>query len=251
MAPRSANRATARAVAHVAGACRGALIFDLDGTLVDSAADLHASLNRALAAEGLRAPDLEAMTAMIGDGVQTLLVRALAAVDVAPEAALVERLLPRFMQAYRAQCAQLTRPYPGVLETLGALRAAGWRLGVCTNKPIELSLAVLQACGLKSHFGTVIGGDSTPARKPDPLPLRAALRALDCGPQEAVMIGDDHPDVAVAQAAGTAFIGAAYGYGAQRLRAWPAPLPLVERFSEVPARLEGLKPTPQACDLTP
>jgi len=227
----------------VRGAIRGALIFDLDGTLVDSAADLCASLNRVLAAEGLPPLDLETVTTLIGDGVQALLARALAARGADPRPARIERLLPRFMEDYRAQCTRLTRPYPGVPETLAALSTAGWRLGVCTNKPIELSLAILEACELTSWFGAVIGGDSTPARKPDPLPLLTTLERLNCRSRKAVMVGDDFPDAAAAQSAGTAFIGVAYGYGANRLRAWPAPVLFAERFAELPERLEQLVET--------
>lgn len=218
-----------------------ALVFDLDGTLVDSAADLQASMNRVLAARGLPALTLDEIRGMVGDGVPRLVQRALAAVgaaDAAPDAAVAA-----FMADYLAAPAVRTQAYPGVAPTLRALAAAGWRLGVCTNKPRAASLAILEALGLHAYFGAVIGGDSTPARKPDPRPLRAALEALGAAPQAAVMVGDGLHDARAAAAAGAAFIGVGYGYGAAGLATLRPPPLVAHRFADLPERLQRLAET--------
>ncbi|MFT4047545.1 MAG: HAD-IA family hydrolase [Solimonas sp.] len=141
------------------------------------------------------------------------------------------------MADYLAAPAARTRPYPGVPETLAALRADGWRLAVCTNKPRAVSIAILDALGLAPLFGAVIGGDSTPARKPDPRPLRAALAAIGIDATRAVMIGDGAHDAEAAAAAGVAFVGVDYGYGAAGLGALRPRPRIISRFADLPAAL--------------
>jgi len=205
-----------------------AIIFDLDGTLIDSLPDIAAAVNHVFACRGLPALSLAQVKPMIGDGAKVLLNRACAAVDAPVE----EADYAIFETYYTAHSADLTRPYPGIVTALQDLQAAGYSLGVCTNKPQAPALAVLQALGLAAYFGAVIGGNSTPYRKPDPRHLAATLDAL--GSKNAVMIGDHHNDIAVAQGLGLPAIFAAWGYG-------QADCPMVaHEASEIPGLVASL-----------
>jgi phosphoglycolate phosphatase len=185
------------------------LVLDLDGTLVDSAPDLAASLNRIMARRGLL-PVTEAETkTMVGDGVAMLLKRAFAARGVVPDGAALEE----FALDYTANAAVLTRPFPGAAAALESLAGQGWRFAVCTNKPEAPARALLAALGLADFFAAIGGGDSFPVRKPDPAHLLATLEAAGGSPQEAVMAGDHANDVKAAHSAGLPCIFAAWGYG--------------------------------------
>lgn len=215
-----------------------ALLFDLDGTLVDSVPDLAAAANRLLA-ELDRLPLGEAEVArMVGDGVAKLVERVLAARGLgalAPEPA-----VRRFSAFYEADAATLTRPFPGVLDGLASFTAAGVQLAVCTNKPETATRTVLEALGLARFFPVVLGGDSLPVRKPDPAPLRAALARLNVAPQAAAMIGDHRNDVLAARGAGVAAILARYGYGAATLNEIE-PDAAIDAFTELPEALARLQ----------
>ncbi|WP_051362064.1 phosphoglycolate phosphatase [Solimonas soli] len=216
-----------------------ALLFDLDGTLVDSLGDLHACLNRLLAGRGLAPLGREQVRRFVGDGVRALVRRGLTAAGAAPDKATLDTACNSFMADYLAAPAIHTRPYPGVPETLAAFHAEGRRLAVCTNKPEAISVAILEALGLAPLFSAVIGGDSTAARKPDPLPLQAALAALGVAAADAVMIGDGLHDAEAAATAGMAFVGVDYGYGADGLATLtPAPR-LLRRFADLREALSG------------
>ncbi len=184
-----------------------AVVFDLDGTLIDSAPDLRAALNRTLAARGLPALDAARVQAMIGDGAKALVMRGFAAFGrVAGDAELAD-----FLTDYQANATVETRVYLGIEAALTAIRAAGHQLAVCTNKPAAATHIILSALGLEGFFPVVIGGDSTAYRKPDPRHLAAALAALDA--REAVMIGDHENDMATARELEVPSIFAAWGYG--------------------------------------
>ncbi|MBN8873363.1 MAG: HAD-IA family hydrolase [Rhodospirillales bacterium] len=185
------------------------LLLDLDGTLVDTVPDLTAALNRVMEARGL-APFAEAETArMVGDGVATLIARAFAARGGVPDATAVAD--------YASDPALFTprasRPFPGVVAALAGLAEAGWRLAVCTNKPEAAARSLLQQLGLLGFMAAVGGGDSFPARKPDPTHLLATLRAAGGATDRALMAGDHANDVAAARGAGVPAIFAAWGYG--------------------------------------
>lgn len=210
-----------------------ALIFDLDGTLIDSVGDLHACVNRLLAARGLPALSVAQVRSMVGDGARTLLERALRASggDLSP--ASLDAAQQAFSADYLGRPAEHTEVYPGVVDTLEALHMAGFALAVCTNKPHDISCAVLEALGIAPFFSAVIGGDSTPARKPHPQPLQAVLAALGVSAHEALMVGDGAHDALAAAAAGTAFIGVDYGYGTEGFATLtPAPY-CISDFSEL------------------
>jgi phosphoglycolate phosphatase len=184
-----------------------AVVFDLDGTLIDSLPDIAASVNVSLAARGLAALPAAAVEGMIGDGAKVLLTKAFAARG----AEVTEAELDAFVVHYTAHAADETAPYPGIVEALETLRAAGHRLGVCTNKPEVAAREVLALLDLERFFDVVTGGDATPYRKPDPRHLAAAVAAL--GATAAVMVGDHYNDMAAAAGLGIPGIFAAWGYG--------------------------------------
>jgi phosphoglycolate phosphatase len=218
---------------------RNALIFDLDGTLVDSLPDLAAALAATLREIGAPALSSAAVRGMIGDGTPALVARALAARGL--PASLLDERLARFMALYEAAPVARSRPYPGVTETLAALRGDGRRLAVCTNKPQQAALAVLRGLALDGFFAAVVGGDVLAVKKPDPAHLRAAIAALGAAPGEAVMIGDNEHDVAMAKAAGVPVILVRYGYHRVPLETLAADLQ-IDAFSELPDALARLDP---------
>ncbi|HYF53499.1 MAG TPA: phosphoglycolate phosphatase [Salinarimonas sp.] len=214
-----------------------AVLLDLDGTLVDSARDLMEALNRVLAGQGLRRVDLDETRSMIGDGARVLLERALARTGSDPARA--GELLPVLLDHYGRQATTHTRPYPGVPETLAALRARGLKLAVVTNKPEAATHAVLGDLALAPLLDAVVGGDTLPRRKPDPAPVREALRRLGVAPGRAAMVGDNHHDVRAGQAAGLPVIAVTYGYAHGRPEDFGAER-LIARFDDLPAALAAL-----------
>jgi phosphoglycolate phosphatase len=217
-----------------------AVVFDLDGTLIDSVPDLARSLNLVLAELGRKRVPLDRVRGFIGDGGSKLVERGLAATGGStPE--LLGPAFARFLEIYESAPATMTRPYPGVLATLRQLRQNGMRLGICTNKPHVATLAVLSALGLDGFFGAVVGGDTLPRRKPDPAPLHHALDRLEVAADHAVMVGDNEHDAAAAAAAGVPCILVSYGYARVPLDEIRASA-RIDRFDEVPAALARLAP---------
>lgn len=215
------------------------LICDLDGTLVDSAPDLASAVGDLLTQAG-RAPLSEAaVRRMVGDGVAKLVERALAASGGVPEAGALAGLVVRYMAFYESRMTELTRPYPGAVETLTNLKAAGWRLAVCTNKPEGPSHGLLTALGLDGLFEAVAGGDTYAVKKPDPGHVRGILNALGAAPGEAVMLGDSLNDVLAARGAGVPVIAIASGYGPVPAHELGADA-LIATFAELPAALDRL-----------
>lgn len=210
------------------------LVFDLDGTLVDSLADLAAALNRLLAAEARPALSEPVVRRMVGDGVAKLVARGWAASGPAVDGAALDALVERFKADYEPRAAELTRPYPGAADMLGRLSAAGWRLAVCTNKPQAATLHILEATGLLPHLKAIGGGDRFPFRKPDPRHLTATVAEAGSLPARAVMIGDGPQDLAAARDASMRAIAALYGYGG--LEAQPGTLSIAG-FADLPAAL--------------
>ncbi len=217
------------------------ILFDLDGTLVDSLPDLAASLNRVLASEGLAPFAMEDVSAMVGDGLASLLARALAARGRSFERA----LLIRFRRDYFDSVAVNSRPYPGVPGTLAALAEAGWRMAVCTNKPEDAARRLLASLDLARYFGAIAGADSFPFRKPDPGPLLGALAAVGGKPDRAIMLGDHANDIAAAQAAGVIPVFALWGYGRAEMAERALTLPSI---SALPPLAETLLPSAPARD---
>jgi phosphoglycolate phosphatase len=210
------------------------LIFDLDGTLIDSAPDLHAALNRLMETQGRRMLDLSEVIPMIGDGVPMLVRRALEATGGVPDD--YDDILKRYHAIYGSAVADLTEIYPGVAETLEALQRAGHRMGVCTNKPEAATHAVLEALGLARFFSAVAGGDSLPVRKPDAGHLLGTLEMLGSAPERAIMIGDSHNDIQVAINAAVRSIAVSYGYRRHPVEELGADI-IVDKFVDIPEAL--------------
>jgi len=192
----------------VRGPVRGAVIFDLDGTLIDSLPDLAAAVNRMLAGEGQPPMAAAEVQSHVGNGAPVLVARVLAArgIDTARGAALTTAMIAD----YTRHSTDLTRPYPGVLAALRTLADAGFRLGLCTNKPAAPTRAILADLGLADFFGTVIAGDTLPQRKPDAAPLLAARAALGGG--ASLYVGDSEVDAACAANAALPFALFTRGY---------------------------------------
>jgi phosphoglycolate phosphatase len=212
---------------------RNTLVFDLDGTLVDSAPDIAAAVNALFAELELPAVGLDLVRRIIGDGAPVLLERALRHVGAAHKAA---DLMPRYSVHYSDNAVRLTKLYPDVVETLTALRVSGCRLGVCTNKPIGPTRAVLAAFGLDALIEAVIGGDSLPQRKPEAEPLLNVIRTLGGTTETAVLIGDSAVDIACADNAGVPSIIIPSGYG----MAPPQAKITAAGFAELPGVIDRL-----------
>jgi phosphoglycolate phosphatase len=178
-----------------------AIVFDLDGTLIDSAPDIHAAVAAMLAAEGRPPLPLATVTAFIGNGVPVLVARVIAATGL--PAGDHARLTEAFHAAYEADPVRLTQPYPGVRAALDAVRADGLALGICTNKPEGVTRDILARLGLAHVFGAVVGGDSLPVRKPDPAGLLACFGQL--GAAGGLYVGDSEVDAETAERAEVPF----------------------------------------------
>jgi phosphoglycolate phosphatase len=187
-----------------------AIIFDLDGTLVDSARDLQEAVNLLLAEEGLRQLSLDEVKSMIGDGVAKLVERAMLATG--GDLTRCSQFVARFLEIYEADPTRHTQSYPGVQTTLEDLHRRGVPMAVVTNKPYAATIEILDALGLRGFFGAVIGGDTLPERKPHPAPILLALERLGARPDAALMVGDNYHDVQAARAAGIRAFAVTYGY---------------------------------------
>lgn len=186
-----------------------AVVFDLDGTLIDSLPDLAGALNRSLARHG-QGPIVQSDVApMVGDGAKVLLQKGYAACGLSP----TDEDEAIFLADYEAHVTDLTEPFPGIPAALTALRDSGYRLAVCTNKPEVSARKVLAALDLEAFFDVVIGGDATPYRKPDPRHLQAVLNALDVTTTDAVMVGDHINDMKTAAGLRVDAIFVTWGYG--------------------------------------
>ena len=190
------------------------LVFDLDGTLVDTAPDLMAVLNRLLAQEGLAPLPTAAARHLVGAGAKALISRGFAEAGVDLAAARLERLFARFLTDYLDTIAVNSTPYPGVCAALGRLGAAGYRLAICTNKPEQHSEALISALNLRHHFAAIAGRDTFAFSKPDPRHLTETILKAHGDPARALMIGDSETDVATARRAALPVIGVTFGYTA-------------------------------------
>jgi phosphoglycolate phosphatase len=185
------------------------LIFDLDGTLIDSLPDLIDATNHMRDSFGLPRFNPEEVRRLVGQGARSLVERALPGLSPAE----LDEGMERFLAYNLAHIADKTRPYPGVVATLQALEAAGYALCVLSNKNVALCREVLSRLGLERYFATVYGADSHPCRKPSPEPVLALLRQYGVPAGACVMIGDSINDIAAGRGAGVVTVGCRYGYG--------------------------------------
>lgn len=215
-----------------------ALIFDLDGTLIDSAPEIHAAANRALATEGLPPLTLAEVKSFIGNGVAVLLARCLHALGQPDNGPLLDRLKASFLADYETRFS-LTTLYPGVTDLLDTCARHGHPMAICTNKPEGPTRAVLTHFNLIHHFPVIIGGDTLPQRKPDPAPLRATLAALNT--PRALFIGDSEVDATTAHATPLPFALFTGGYRTKPI-ADLAPLLSFDHHSHLYEKIFTLSP---------
>jgi phosphoglycolate phosphatase len=215
-----------------------AIVWDLDGTLVESAPDLAAALNALLNEQGQHGHAVDRVRPMIGGGVARLIERGFRAAGAPLAAEDCEALVPRFMDLYTACATRSTCLVPHARDTLLHFYHAGIRQAICTNKPLGVTRLILDALDIAGFFHAVVGGDSTPQKKPHPLPLQACLAELGVAPAEALMVGDSGADVGPAQAAGVTVVLVPDGYTGVPAASLGADF-VIENLSCLPARLGG------------
>lgn len=198
----------------------GAVLFDLDGTLADTAPDLAAAVNRLLAEAGREPLAEAALRPLVSKGGRALLARAFHDLDEAAR----DALLPRFLAAYGEALAVRTRPFDGIDALLAAIEARGWRWGIVTNKPEALARGVIVGLGWQARTSALVGGDTLPVRKPAPEPLWLAARQVGVPATGCIYVGDDARDIDAARAAGMRSVAALWGYRDpdERPDAWSA-----------------------------
>jgi phosphoglycolate phosphatase len=215
-----------------------AVIFDLDGTLVDTAPDLMRATNHVLEEEGRRWITMDEVRSFVGHGARALIARGFKATGEEQPKERVEELYMKFVAYYGANIAGHSTLFPGLEELLKRLQAEGIVMGVCTNKLEGLSVKLLEAMDLSHYFGAVVGPDTLGIAKPDPRPYREALRRLGEGPWKSVMVGDSETDVLTARAAGVPVIAVPFGYTARPVSEF-APDYLVGHYDDMWAAIDS------------
>lgn len=208
------------------------IVFDLDGTLVDTAPDLVRALNETMDIEGLPRVKLETVRQLVGQGARALIERASALHGVTFSTTRLDQLTDEFVAFYAADIARESKPFDGVVEALDVLAGLGAKLAVCTNKRTALSLQLLDALKMSELFSAIVGADAVTDRKPHPDHFRAAVTRAGGVVRRSVMVGDTAADVASARGAGAPVCVVSFGYcdgGAERLGADV----LLHRFSEL------------------
>ena len=215
-----------------------ALIFDLDGTLIDSVPDMTVALNRLMTTLGRRPLTDDELCAMVGDGATELVRRAFRLTGAELAADETTATVERYIDFYAEHPAARSACYPGVAETLDALAASGRRLALCTNKPERVMRPLLDSLGLADRFEVVLGAGVLPTRKPDPAPVRWVLDRLAVSPASAMMVGDSRNDILAAQAAGVRAVAVGYGYSKVPVANLGADV-VIDRFEDLLALVEA------------
>lgn len=187
-------------------------IFDLDGTLVDTAPDLYLALSHVLKNQGLPLISLESARTHVGHGARTLIEHALTETGAVFDELLLDHLLAQYLSYYKDNISNKSKIFPGVIETLSRIQGQGLKLGVCTNKREGLSRQLLDELGLARFFSVVLGSDTLPVCKPDPHHLLETIARAGGHPDRSVMIGDSVTDIATAKAANIPIIAVSFGY---------------------------------------
>ena len=219
-----------------------ALLFDLDGTLADTKPDLYAAMNHVLTKHGLNTvQDGDVEGSVIGGGARMILQRGLEANNVEWDDAALDAATEEFVLWYDQNIDANTRLYPNLFPLLDAAKAANIKMAVVTNKRESLSSKLLFRLGLHGYFDVLIGGDTLPTRKPDPDPVKEALRRLNVEAEAAIMVGDSEADTGAARAAQMASICVSFGYRRVSLEALQADA-IIDDFADFAAAAKALKP---------
>jgi phosphoglycolate phosphatase len=216
------------------------IVFDLDGTLVDTADDLVTTLNAVLVAEGMVPVSRDRLIGMVGSGARVLLEAAFAAEGRALTPAKLDALLAQYMAIYDQHIADASRPYAGAEAMLAEFTAGGWRLAVCTNKYEAPARKLLTILGLADRFAAITGQDTFGFRKPDPRHLTETIRRAGGDPADALMVGDSATDIDTAKAAGIPVVAVSFGYSPVPV-AQLGPTRVVGSLSELPAAVAALR----------
>jgi phosphoglycolate phosphatase len=216
------------------------LIFDLDGTLIDSKLDLAHAVNATRRMMGLQPIENELVYSYVGNGAPVLIRRAIGG-EISDEQ--LQTALEFFLDYYRAHMLDYTTLYPGVRETLDTLHSAGTKMAVLTNKPVRFSKAILEGLGVAGHFTNVYGGNSFEQKKPHPIGVETLLVATATERNKAMMVGDSAVDVRTARNAGISSCGVTYGFQPETLIADP-PDYLIDRMEELLDLLQQPSRTP-------
>lgn len=189
-----------------------AVVFDLDGTLVDSSGDITSSLNELLAIKHLAPFSVEHALEFVGDGIATLVERAFRAKGSLFVSDELPALVARYQSIYGARLTDSTKMYAGALQVISDLKARGIRIGICTNKSEYLAIGIIEGLGLRKYFDVIVGGRSGRPSKPSPIPLFDTLAHLGVATADTIMVGDSAIDVQCAKATGVMIIGVSFGY---------------------------------------
>jgi len=208
------------------------IVFDLDGTLVDTAPDLVRALNETLDLEGLPHVPLSRVRRMVGQGARVLIERASGLANVTFSAERLDQLTNAFVEFYRADICRHSEPFPGVEDALQTLAGMGAKLAVCTNKRTDLSQQLLDALNLSHRFSAIVGADAVAQKKPHPDHFRAAVTRAGGHVRRAVMIGDTAADVGAARGAGAPIVLVRFGYCEEDVERLGADV-LLDHFSEL------------------
>ncbi len=213
------------------------VVFDLDGTLIDTLPDILAALNRVMSEEGLRQIDYEEGRTFVGGGAHNLIEKAFAAIGANADDPRIDPAFDRFIRYYEEKPAIRSTFFPGIEDCLAAFSDAGVKMGICTNKPIGLTRQIIGEMKIADYFGeAVLGGDSLPVRKPDAAHLKEVIRLMDVPLDKTVMIGDSETDVGAARNAGLPVIAVDFGYTALAPEKIGADV-LISSFFDLPAAL--------------
>jgi phosphoglycolate phosphatase len=215
------------------------VVFDLDGTLIDTAPDLVATLNVVFEREGLAPVPYETARALIGGGAKVMIARGVEAEGRRLEPAKIDRMFVDFIAYYSEHIADLSQPFPGLVDALDQLSDRGHRFAVCTNKLERLSLLLLDRLNLSARFDAICGQDTFGIQKPDPEVLHRTIAAAGGSPQHAIMIGDSATDIRTARAAGIPVIAVDFGYSDRPVAEY-GPDRIISHFSQLPDQIARL-----------
>ncbi len=208
------------------------IIFDLDGTLINTAPDVRLALNHMLACYGQPGIELDELYTMIGTGARSMVKNALCNHDLVLSETEIDAAVQCYLNYYRAHPVVETTIYPGVIQTLALLKNDGIQMGICTNKPSVMTHIVLEVLQLRDYFVAVVAGDEVAKPKPHHLHLMAVLQRMQMSEQHTLLVGDSEIDQQCAENARVPFVGVRYGYHLEQ----PAPH-MIDHFSELPAIL--------------